>query len=405
MLETEFPVMDVGTTMTVQPQSMAFDMDHGYCHDRNEIIIDQSAVNYFKLLIHKYKKSMGDSENTNVCSGGLQQYLIREHKNQDISVGQEQSQFESLPINVRLYVFSYLSAKELCSVSQVCRSWYGLTQDNLLWQQLLTNDVNHWHIISHSTNPDLYKQVHSEWSNKEIYLRCSPEVNQLMHKQNAVFNSITSMIRYFLPKKVPKFAMFGPGLETSTSKIVRKIMYTDTVFHTEGLFPGQFDGFGGGMTLKTATNHVFNLTVLYSASRREREQVADQNRMQRNKLVKESKNSESGEKYELVPAVRDLCQTLDGFVYVVDASRDFPFIETEEMIAMVSERWLATYIPLLVLSCVPAADTPRIPCSDIVTKLNLASLNRPWQVRNCVADSLSGAVDGFVWLSEQTQRR
>ena len=47
---------------------------------------------------------------------------------------------------------------------------------------------------------------------------------------------------------------------------------------------------------------------------------------------------------------------------------------------MVSERWLATYIPLLVLSCVPAADTPRIPCCDIVTKLNLAALNRPWQV-------------------------
>ena len=63
-----------------------------------------------------------------------------------------------------------------------------------------------------------------------------------MHKQNAVFNSITSMIRYFLPKKVPTFAMFGPGLESSTSKLVRQIMYTDTVFHTVGLFPGQFDG-------------------------------------------------------------------------------------------------------------------------------------------------------------------
>ena len=50
------------------------------------------------------------------------------------------------------------------------------------------------------------------------------------------------MIRYFLPKKVPKFAMFGPGLESSTSKLVRQIMYTDTVFHTVGLFPGQFDG-------------------------------------------------------------------------------------------------------------------------------------------------------------------
>ena len=78
------------------------------------------------------------------------------------------------------------------------------------------------------------------------------------------------------------------------------------------------------MTLKTETSHVFNLTVLYSASKREREQRVDQDRMQRNKLVKENKNSESGEKYELVPAVRDLCQTLDGFVYVVDASKDSP---------------------------------------------------------------------------------
>ena len=78
------------------------------------------------------------------------------------------------------------------------------------------------------------------------------------------------------------------------------------------------------MTLKTETSHVFNLTVLYSASRREREQRADQDRMQRNKLVKESKDADSTEKYELVPAVRDLCQTLDGFVYVIDASRDSP---------------------------------------------------------------------------------
>ena len=53
----------------------------------------------------------------------------------------------------------------------------------------------------------------------------------------------------------------------------------------------------------------------------------------------------------------------------------------EEMVAMVNERWLATHIPLLVLSCVPESETPRIPCCDVVTKLNLASLNRPWQVK------------------------
>ena len=52
----------------------------------------------------------------------------------------------------------------------------------------------------------------------------------------------------------------------------------------------------------------------------------------------------------------------------------------DEMIAMVSERWLATHIPLLVLSSVPDIESQRLPCSDIVEKLNLASLNRPWQV-------------------------
>lgn len=84
-----------------------------------------------------------------------------------------------------------------------------------------------------------------------------------------------------------------------------------------------FVGVGGGMTLKTETSHVFNLTVLYSAPKKEREQHTDQDRMRWNKLVKESKNG-GGEKYELLPAVRDLCQTLDGFVYVVDSSVDSP---------------------------------------------------------------------------------
>ena len=48
---------------------------------------------------------------------------------------------------------------------------------------------------------------------------------------------------------------------------------------------------------------------------------------------------------------------------------------------MVSERWLGTHVPLLVLACVPGTESQRLPCCDIVEKLNLASLNRPWQVR------------------------
>ena len=67
----------------------------------------------------------------------------------------------------------------------------------------------------------------------------------------------------------------------------------------------------------------------------------------------------------------------------------------DEMIAMVSERWLATHIPLLVLSCVPDIESQRLPCSDIVEKLNLASLNRPWQVSPKIAPPPRGGTPIF----------
>lgn len=68
-------------------------------------------------------------------------------------------------------------------------------------------------------------------------------MNQLMKKDNGTFHSISNVIKYFLPKKTPKLAMFGPGLETSTSKIVRKMLYDPCdVFQKLGMFPGQFNG-------------------------------------------------------------------------------------------------------------------------------------------------------------------
>lgn len=62
---------------------------------------------------------------------------------------------------------------------------------------------------------------------------------------------------------------------------------------------------------------------MYSASRREREQ-ANGAREQWNKMMRENKGAEGTEKYELVPAVQDFCKTVDGFIYVVDASSDEP---------------------------------------------------------------------------------
>ena len=102
MMEVIIP-MDIGTTVTGQPQSVVDnDMFHESYTSSDVTLIDQSAVNYFKLLIRKYKKQMGDQENTNVCSGGLQQYLIRQKDQEQkyASTGQQQSKFENLPVSL-----------------------------------------------------------------------------------------------------------------------------------------------------------------------------------------------------------------------------------------------------------------------------------------------------------------
>ena len=74
-------------------------------------------------------------------------------------------------------------------------------------------------------------------------MRCSPDVNTILKQQNMTLHSFSSYIRSFLPKKIPKVAMFGPGMETETRGIVRKILEDKTgLFNTTGMFPGQIRG-------------------------------------------------------------------------------------------------------------------------------------------------------------------
>lgn len=75
------------------------------------------------------------------------------------------------------------------------------------------------------------------------YLRCSPDVIKSQRGTNSTFHHVSTVLKYLLPKKVPKAAMFGPGLETSTSGIVRKMLYENNDNFTRiAMFPGQFEG-------------------------------------------------------------------------------------------------------------------------------------------------------------------
>ena len=72
-------------------------------------------------------------------------------------------------------------------------------------------------------------------------MRCSP---QFQHKSSG-FNllKLPQLLWSFIPHKPPKVVMFGPGLESNTSTLVRKFLGNESdVFKVRGVFPAELPG-------------------------------------------------------------------------------------------------------------------------------------------------------------------
>ncbi|XP_013078974.2 F-box only protein 4-like [Biomphalaria glabrata] len=396
--------------------------------NENDIFQFLTSIQNLLLKYRMYSKSQAG----NVSSGGLQQFITRKLQlkfgnsgsltqrlkalylkdesiisfSNDSNYG-DSSFIQCLPINLKYEIFSYLDARSLCMACCVNREWSQLTCDDLLWRHLLQKDVKSWSQISHMTNPKMYQEVNSEWSLKEIYLKCSPEFQKQLRQSNSTFHQVSSVLKYFVPKKVPKVAMFGPGLEQSTSAIVRRMLYEDNpTFLRTAMFPGQFDGVGGGMTLKMPTGHSMHLSVLYSASKHERENRNAQQRVENNRMLQAPIDQrEDDPQYELKTQIKHFCQILDGFIFVVDASETRDSVESGcfELMAMVKERKMAHHIPVLILSCIKDEVSSRIPAVEIAELLKLSTLSQPWLVMDCIAETLNAVDTGVMWLIDQSQ--
>ena len=74
-------------------------------------------------------------------------------------------------------------------------------------------------------------------------------------------------------------------------------------------------------------NVSFNLVTLYTSSKSERHSVAHNQRLQVNRMLVQ-RNQENGEAaaeqdaYDVRPAIKELSQSVDGFIFVVDASME-----------------------------------------------------------------------------------
>ncbi|XP_032234713.2 F-box only protein 4 isoform X2 [Nematostella vectensis] len=321
-------------------------------------------------------------------------------------------------VNLQLYIFSYLNAKTLSGIARTCKYWKMLSEDKILWENLLWTDLQKWKFINHRSYPYTYLETNSELTPKQIYLRCCPECQKI---QQTTRNSFTSLLLHTLPASMfqrhpPKVVMFGPGLESDTHKLVQKLLWDKTISPAtvDGMFPGEFEGIGSGVCLKIGGSKM-NLITLYATNRAEREQNAREGRNRVSKLLAaappqpEADGQEDNDDgndlrtVEVSHGVRLLCQNVDAFIYVVDSSAESQRVNIgdKELQAMMNNSKSQPRQPLLVLSAVATQDTLPLSCVRVTDMLQMNKLNRPWQVNMMCVENLDGLLEGMTWLLKQ----
>ncbi|KAJ8040255.1 F-box only protein 4 [Holothuria leucospilota] len=310
-----------------------------------------------------------------------------------------------MPVPVLMKVIALLDAKDVCSLGQTSLLFHSLCGDHLLWKQLLNNDKMKWNEVGHASNPSTYMDLHADMSFKDIYLRCSPDMKK---KEKFHLMKIPRLIKSYLPLKAPHVVMFGPGLDSDTSRIVRKIINSEDndIFKNRGPFPAMFPGsVGTGFTISMndeGSLHQMRLITMYSGTKKSREISPLERRSERSRLLRKVETESYEMKYEPTDSIKQLCHSVSAFICVVESSQEVETVSgcMEELHTLMDLRWTPHTSPLLILSCTPDHDTPRLPCMTIAEQLQLHKLVRPWKVMNGVVSDLHGISVAIRWLIE-----
>jgi len=173
-------------------------------------------------------------------------------------------------------------------------------------------------------------------------------------------------------------------------------------------------------------NDQFDFILLYSNLRDVRERWHNQeSRLRTNGLIRNllppipvqgedsSSNQLVNTKPEMIGTIKDLMKTLDGFIYIMDASdqvNQISICKTEvhafinEMVIQDHEAGRKSSRPLLIMSLIKnESEVKRTVTPFQMAKLleleKLESTN--WYIYNCSVDDLNTVCPGFVWLIEK----
>ncbi|XP_056629176.1 F-box only protein 4 [Triplophysa dalaica] len=320
---------------------------------------------------------------------------------------------DNLSVDMQFHIMTFLTPQDLCRLGGTSTYWRSMVRDPVLWKYFLLRDLPQWQSVDHLSMPEVKLTGVSLLGDTEMkqfdymaeYLRVCPACrNQWRQLPKATFESVTCFFNSFVPVTEPQFAMFGPGLEQLQFSLLTKMIQSPDVLPIAGIPQRQIDGIGSGISFKYKDQHRFNIITLYSTNKTDRERARLENRGLRSKLFVYQQDSESNMPVDLNPGFNQMCQTVNGFIFVANVETEGSDRTWEEQSAQI-RIMLAPVVgsvsrPILVLSCVSreAADRHRIPCVTVANHLQLSLLSNPWMVQNTAAETLTGLLDGIDWL-------
>ncbi|XP_053181185.1 F-box only protein 4 isoform X1 [Scomber japonicus] len=361
----------------------------------------------------------------------------------DVGMDEEESQpsyLDSLPVDIHFLIMTFLSPADICRLGATSQYWRAMVRDPLLWRFFLLRDMPYWPSIDHLTMPQLElldaplvsenailddteeegdQTIESKLDYMAEYLKGCPSCRQKWLPSRPTYKVVTSFLQSLVPSSEPRYAMFGPGMEKLDVSLVTRLMRAPDVLPVSGTPHRQINGIGSGISYMFKNQHKFNILALYSTNRAERERARVEQQSISNKLFTFEGSDDSGYPvYSPAPHVQQVCQVVDGFIYVANAEpgREEGESEAAQICAVLSSIWGSTSRPLLVLSCVSREETEaisttslqasasrnrtrcRTACVDMAKRLGLPHLANPWMVQDTVAESLSGILDGISWL-------
>lgn len=355
--------------------------------------------------------------------------------------GERQPGFlDILPVDVQFLIMTFLSPADICCLGATSRYWRAMVRDPLLWRYFLLRDMPYWPSIDHVSMPQLElldaplinedeglddreegddKEVESKLDYMSEYLKGCPSCRQQWLPSRPAYEVVTSFFQSLVLSSEPRYAMFGPGMEQLDVSLVTRLMHAPDVLPVSGTPHRQINGIGSGISYMFNNQHKFNILTLYSTNRAERERARAQQQSISNKLFTIEGTDESGcPIFSPAPQVQQVCQVVDGFIYVANAEpgRGEGESEVAQIRAVLSSAGGLASRPLLVLSCVSREEPEevrttslqtvssrnrvrcRTPCVYMAKRLGLPQLANPWMVQDTVAESLSGLLDGISWL-------